>query len=83
LWAAAGGARPAWDAILVNILPHVIIGLLEAGLHTYLALGGHMILAGIIEEREQEVRSALAERGLSVVQRLGMGDWVSLVARAC
>jgi ribosomal protein L11 methyltransferase len=81
LWAATGGAGPAWDVILVNILPHVIIGLLEAGLHTYLAPGGRMVLAGIIEEREDEVRSALAERGLSVDQRLGMGDWVSLLAK--
>ncbi len=81
LWAAAGGTKPTWDVILVNILPHIIIGLLEAGLHTYLAPGGHMILAGIIEEREPEVRAALAERGLSMVQRLTMGDWVSLVAK--
>ena len=36
-------------------------------------------LAGIIEEREPEVRAALAERRLSVVARLGQGDWVSLV----
>jgi len=66
--------------ILVNILPHVIIGLLEVGLHTYLVPGGRMILAGIIEEREPDVRAALAEHGLAVVRRLGMGDWVSLVA---
>ena len=36
-----------------------------------------MILAGIIEEREPEVRAALTEHGLTVVRRLGMGDWVS------
>ena len=41
-----------------------------------------MILAGIIEEREPEVRAALAEHGLTVVRRLGKGDWVSLVAGA-
>jgi ribosomal protein L11 methyltransferase len=73
------GTKPTWDVILVNILPHVIIGLLERGLHTYLAPRGRMILAGIIEEREPEVRAALAERGLAVVNRLGSGDWVALV----
>ena len=41
-----------------------------------------MILAGIIEEREPEVRAALVEHGLAVIQRLGLGDWVSLVAEA-
>lgn len=84
-WRSENGARRTWDVILVNILPHVIIALLEAGLHTYLASGGSrsaMIFAGIIEEREPEVRAALAEHGLTVIRRLGMGDWVSLVAEA-
>jgi len=79
LWAQIDGSRPIWDVILVNILPHVIIGLLESGLHTYLAPGGRMILAGIIEERESEVRTALARHGLRVVRRLTDEDWVSLV----
>lgn len=74
-------ARPAWDVILVNILPHVIAALLDAGLHTYLAPGGRMILAGIIEERERDVRAALARHGLTVVNRLVQGDWVGLVAQ--
>jgi ribosomal protein L11 methyltransferase len=82
LWVAPDGRNAAWGVILVNILPHVIIGLLEAGLHTYLAPGGRMILAGIIEEREPEVRAALVKHGLAVIQRLGLGDWVSLVAEA-
>ncbi len=81
LWQAADGSRPTWDVILVNILPHIIIGLLEAGLHTYLASGGRMIFAGIIEAREPEVREALAERGLMVERRSIEGDWVALVAR--
>jgi ribosomal protein L11 methyltransferase len=82
LWGAPDGRNAAWDVILVNILPHVIIGLLEVGLHTYLVPGGRMILAGIIEAREPDVRAALTEHGLAVVCRLGMGDWVSLVAEA-
>ena len=81
LWHTADGFRPTWDVILVNILPHIIIGLLEAGLHTYLAPGGRMILAGIIEARESEVRTALAERGLTVERRSVEGDWGALVAR--
>lgn len=75
------GAQPAWDVILVNILPHVIIELLAQGLHDYLAPGGRLILAGIIMEREPEVLDALAEHGLQVVGRLTDGDWVGLVAK--
>ena len=78
-WATGDGSRPAWDTILVNILPHVIVELLRRGLHTYLAPGGRMILAGIIEEREPDLRSALAERNLTVVNRLTEGDWLALV----
>jgi ribosomal protein L11 methyltransferase len=81
LWQAADGFRPTWDVILVNILPHIIIGLLESGLHTYLAPGGRMILAGIVEAREPEVRAALAERSLAVERRSVEDDWVALVAR--
>ncbi len=80
LWALPDGTKPAWDVILVNILPHVIEMLLDAGLHTYLAPGGAMILAGIIEEREPDVRAALARHGLAVRHRLLQGDWVGLVA---
>ncbi len=80
LWTSPDGTRPAWDVILVNILPHVIEALLDAGLHRYLAPGGRMILAGIIEERERDVRAALARHGLTVVNRLVQGDWVGLVA---
>lgn len=83
LWAPDRGIRPAWDVILVNILPHVIMSLLGQGLADYLAPGGRMILAGIIEAREPELCDYLADHGLRVVRRLGQGDWVSLtVSRA-
>jgi ribosomal protein L11 methyltransferase len=79
-WNPAAGSRPVWDVILVNILPHVIVGLLKKGLHTHLVPAGRMILAGIIEEREAEVVAALAERGLAVADRLTQDDWVTFVA---
>ncbi len=78
-WLPVDATPPAWDVILVNILPHVIRALIEQGLHTYRAAGGQMILAGIIEEREPELVAFLAEQGLTVRQRLGQGDWVALV----
>jgi ribosomal protein L11 methyltransferase len=81
-WAPADEQRPTWDVILVNILPHVIIELLNRGLHTYLAPTGRMVLAGIIVEQEHRVLAALDERGLGVVTRLEEGDWVGLVAQA-
>jgi len=41
-----------------------------------------MVLAGIITEREPEVRAALAAVGLEVVERLSEGDWIALVVIA-
>lgn len=82
LWLEPPGAPPGWDVILVNILPNVIIALLDAGLGSHLASGGRMILAGIIAEREPEVRAALAAHGLGVVQQALRGDWVGLLASA-
>lgn len=80
-WRLPDGARRAWDVILINILPHIIEMLLQAGIHTFLAPGGRLILAGIIEAREGDVRAALAEHGLRVTERLAEGDWVSLIAK--
>lgn len=74
-----GAAPRLWDVHLVNILPHVITALLDLGLARHLAPGGKMILAGIIEAREADLRGHLAQHGLTVVRRLAQGDWVSLV----
>jgi ribosomal protein L11 methylase PrmA len=40
-----------------------------------------MVLAGIIEAREPEVRAALAGHHLAVEWRSVAGDWVALVVR--
>ncbi len=74
-----GGAPRQWDVHLVNILPHVITSLLDLGLARHLASGGKMILAGIIAEREPDLRNHLDRYGLKVSRRLSQGDWVSLV----
>jgi ribosomal protein L11 methyltransferase len=78
-WSPIGGESPTWDVILVNILPHVILTLLANGLHGHLVPGGHMILAGIIEDREPEIRATLADHDLRVVNRLFQEDWIALI----
>lgn len=80
-WIAPDGARRTWDVLLVNILPHVITALLDQGLANHLAPKGRMILAGIIEEREPDLRAYLDSKGLKVARRLTQGDWVSLTVK--
>jgi ribosomal protein L11 methyltransferase len=79
LWVESNGAPRTWDVILVNILPHIIASLLERGLARHLAPHGRMVLAGIIREREDDVKAALAEHGLRVSERLTQQDWAALV----
>ncbi len=79
-WRLPDGTRRTWDVIVINILPHVIAALLATGICAHLAPAGRLILAGIILEREGDVRTALADHGLTVLERLVAGDWVGLVA---
>jgi ribosomal protein L11 methyltransferase len=76
---AVGTSR--WDIVLVNILAPIIIELLDhQHLMDYVGVNGHLILSGIIETQEADVRGALERNGgvMETVQR--EGDWVCLVA---
>jgi ribosomal protein L11 methyltransferase len=64
--------------VLANILAPVIIRLLEDGLANLLDPGGVLILSGILDEQTGEVEDALRARGLSVLERRQIGDWVAL-----
>jgi len=71
---------PQWNIIVVNILADVIAELMPA-LTSRLAADGHLLLAGIVEDRESVVLDALARHGLHVVRRENLLDWVALVAQ--
>jgi ribosomal protein L11 methyltransferase len=69
-----------YDLVLANIIARVLIEL-AADLASATRPGGTLVLAGIIEGREAEVRSALDELGLELLRRAQEEDWVSLVYR--
>jgi ribosomal protein L11 methyltransferase len=69
-----------YDVVLANIIARVLIELSEA-IVQHTKPGGSMVLAGIIESREQDVIDAFASRGADVVNRRFQEDWVSLVLR--
>jgi ribosomal protein L11 methyltransferase len=69
-----------YDVVLANIIARVLIDLSEAIVgHT--RMDGFIVLAGIIESREQEVIDAFSRIGTEVVTRRFQDDWVSLVLR--
>ena len=79
----AGSLPPPaeFDVVVVNILPHVIVSLLDRdSLAAYVASGSRLILSGIIDERRAEVVDALQRHGfkVSVVRR--EEDWIALLA---
>ncbi|MGD9144096.1 MAG: 50S ribosomal protein L11 methyltransferase [Anaerolineae bacterium] len=68
-----------FDLILINILAPVILSLAPS-LAERLAPTGRVVLAGLIESQEVEVREALRNQGLEIVERTQEKDWVALVA---
>lgn len=74
-------APGVYDLVVVNILAKVIVALVETGLAERVRPGGKWVVAGIIENQETEVVSALTAAGLLVAGRRQFGDWVTLMGR--
>jgi len=80
------GRAGHFDVVVANILAEVLVKLFDAEygyppLAEPLAPGGHLILAGIIEERAAMVVDAAQRHGCRLVDRKQEGDWVALVVR--
>ena len=77
--AAAGEA--CYDIALANILAPVIL-MLEKEVWRHLKIGGIFITSGIIDEKEEEVRAAIAANPhFEVLEVNRQGEWSSVVAR--
>jgi len=75
-----GGAFP-WTTgplIAANILAPVIISLFDSGLAEIVEEDGSLILGGILEHQATAVVTAARSRGLSLIERRQLGDWVAL-----
>ena len=79
---SVGEGQPFWgeqyDVVLANIISRILIELSEA-IVAHTKPGGKMVLAGIIETREQDVIDAFESAGARVINRRFAEDWVSLV----
>ena len=77
--AAAGEAR--YDIALANILAPVIL-MLEKEVWQHIKIGGIFITSGIIDDKEEEVRAAIAANPhFEVLEVNRQGEWSSVVAR--
>lgn len=68
------------DIVVANIIADVIAGFAPQAAAT-LKPGGTFIASGIIRDKSEMVRSALAAAGLSVCETLEDGLWVALVSQ--
>ncbi len=73
-------ASGKYDIVVANILADVIIPL-SAVVRRFMKPDGVFISSGIIDTKEDEVRTALIDNGFEIIDVNHMGEWVSFVAR--
>lgn len=73
-------ARGPYDLVIANILAGPLIGLAPAFAQS-LVPGGHLLLAGLLETQEAQVRAACRRAGMRLAARLVKGDWSILWLR--
>ena len=65
--------------VVANILAPVLIRLMEAGLGKLVSPDGVLILSGILDEREADIRATAEAHFLNIVERRQMGDWIAFI----
>ena len=73
-------ARGPYDLIIANILAGPLIELSPQFARS-LVPGGHLLLAGLLEAQEAQVRHACRRAGLRIAERQVIGDWSILWLR--
>ena len=69
-----------YDIVLANIVADVIINL-SCYVKAFMKDSSTFICSGIIIERKDEVRAALEEAGLEIIEERTMGEWAAFTAR--
>ena len=69
-----------YDFCVANIVADIIIRMLP-DIPKYLASGAPLILSGIINERAEEVRTAVLSHGFRIEKEIYENDWVGMLVR--
>lgn len=69
-----------FDIVVANILADVIIPL-SGVIKPFLKPEGVFITSGIIDDKEEAVKTALLNNGFEIIDTIYLGEWVSIVAR--
>ncbi len=68
------------DLCVANIIADVICGFAQP-LKAHIVPGGKFICSGIIKERAEDVREALAQAGYELLEERRKGEWAAMIAR--
>ena len=72
--------REQYDLVTANILADVLVPLSTVAVR-YLKPGGLYITSGSLDQKEEEVRQAVEQAGMKVIEITRQGEWVSLTAK--
>ena len=68
------------DVIVANILPHILVNMLEDA-HRLLTDEGYLILGGILNEKAAELADILATYHFEIIQHVQLKGWTGYVAQ--
>ena len=67
-----------FDLIVANINRNVLLDL-SGQFHHYISAGGKLMISGLLEEDEQQIRSAYRKQNWRVIDRQQKNEWIALV----
>ena len=68
------------EVIVANILPHILVNMLEDA-YRLLTEDGYLILGGILNEKADQLLEDLEAHGFRLVQRVQLKGWTGLVTQ--
>jgi len=68
------------DVVVANILAEVIMRFTD-DVASAIKTGGYFIASGIILQKKQDVKDAIVNSGLTIVETVQMEDWVAIIAK--
>ncbi|AGB41807.1 ribosomal protein L11 methyltransferase [Halobacteroides halobius DSM 5150] len=67
-----------YNLVVANLLPHIIVNLIP-DLEQVITENGKFILSGIIVDKEEKINDKLREYDFKVIERIQLGEWVTII----
>lgn len=74
------GVKDQADVIVANILPHILVNMLDDA-KDLLTDDGYLILGGILEEQGDKLETTLKEKGWTIIQKTWLKGWLGYVTQ--